>query len=204
MAGLSVIVVEVVQILLLIQAGAAYSPPTSPGDAIKGEDRSSDPLLGLPEAALHHHPSPEDAPGNSPPSVDTHEWVIKLKTTARDSYLGGLYNHHRTLDQSELSGIAASIADHFELEHAGHVTPFHGVFRLRYSSPSDTGKLKKRDGNHRLVEELERGLASHEAVVWAAKQDPLVRRKRGVAVDFNDPMFFRQWHLVSQVFEKYV
>ena len=170
-------------------------PPLEVGSA-EPEDTATLPPWVQPEAPPDHHPGVPDGAVSS-------EWVVKLKTTTRDSYLGlgGLYDYNRTLDQSELSNIADSIAEDLPLEHAGHVTPFHGVFRLRYDPRKESGhgRLRVRDaeGIKQRFEELDRSLDAHRLVVWAARQNPLIRHKRSVAVDFNDPMFGKQWHLVS-------
>ena len=176
--GQSILLVAVFQILLPRAEGA----PDSSG-AITQPLRPAHRLQ--PGALSDHNPK-------TPGGIISSEWVVKLKTTTRDSYLGlgGVYHYDRPLDQSELFSIADLIAEDLPLEHAGHVTPFHGVFRLRYAprKESDHGKLQVRrvDGIHRRLEELERSLDAHSSVVWVARQDPLVRHKRGVAMDFND------------------
>lgn len=135
---------------------------------------------------------PNTASGSLSPE-DTPEWVVKLKPVTKESYLG-IKEQDRHLDQSELTDIAVSLAQDFGLENMGHVSPFLGVFKLRLGFHE--GGMEKRDISRRLAE-VDRSLDEHPKVLWASRQHCLVRHKRKVRMDFNDPMFSRQWHLVS-------
>lgn len=126
------------------------------------------------------------------------EWAILLRSEVTETSLFG-FEYRRTLDQHELQRVASSIADSNGLPlDVEHIQQFHGVFRLRYNLTGDGESWRVRRSNiHRQFASLDKSLSKHPLVVWSARQHCLTRQKRGFQLDFNDPMFDRQWHLVS-------
>ena len=50
----------------------------------------------------------------------------------------------------------------------------------------------------RSVVHVDKRLSNHLSVVWAGRQRPLKRTKRETELEFRDPKFSQQWHLVSE------
>ena len=152
------------------------------------------------EGSSRHQDAPwgaQDPLQGSPWGVQ--EWVVKVRSEVETP--GLLYGvHTRTLDQEQLADVADSIAVSFGMQSALRVEPFHNVFALQYDAHHDNNlhvSAAEHGIQHRLAE-LDKSLEDHPSVLWAARQHCLVREKRGGAnLKFNDPMFRRQWHLVS-------
>ena len=126
------------------------------------------------------------------------EWVIRLNPVLKEVYYFG-YEHVRTLEQDQLTQIADSIASDFDLENRGLIQPFHGtyIFKHKQSSallPHHNMETRDLDRLQRRLAEVDKGLEEHPSILWSSRQHYLTRQKR---TNFNDPMFARQWHLVS-------
>ena len=104
-----------------------------------------------------------------------HVWAVKVQG-------GGERSEH------ELQAIADSVADTLGLVNHGRIGPFHNVFEFEGSS--------RRVGRS-AVAAVHESLQGHPGVVWASLQRPLTRIKRS-EVEFRDPYFSKQWHLVSE------
>ena len=102
-----------------------------------------------------------------------HVWAVKVQ--------GGGKRAER-----ELQTIADSVANNLGLVNHGRIEPFHNVFQFEGSS--------RRVGRS-AVTAVHASLEGHPGVVWASLQRPLTRTKR--EVEFRDPFFSKQWHLVS-------
>ncbi len=133
-------------------------------------------LKGLPEGtSLFRNEEPDDK--------ENVEWVVKLGTI-------------RTLWSWESNDVRADrLAEELGLKNLGRVEPFPDVYRFQGvwsgSSLGEAG-IVKRD-----VEEVEVSLTNHESLMWATREVEVVRRKRSNYLNLNDPMFSKQWHLVS-------
>ena len=84
-------------------------------------------------------------------------------------------------------GSASEIADDLGMENMGEVLPGSKIYEFSYVHNSRT---RKDD-----VVGLHARLLDHRHVNGAELQKPLVRVRR--AVEFNDPSYPNQWHLVS-------
>lgn len=102
-----------------------------------------------------------------------HVWAVKVQ--------GGGERAER-----ELQAIADTVANNLGLVNHGRIEPFHNVFQFEGSS--------RRVGRS-AVAAVHASLEGHPGVVWASLQRPLTRTKR--EVEFRDPFFSKQWHLVS-------
>ena len=102
-----------------------------------------------------------------------HVWAVKLQGEGERS-------------KRELQAIADSVANNLGLVNHGRIEPFHNVFEFEGSS--------RRVGRS-AVAAVHASLEGHPGVVWASLQRPLTRTKR--EVEFRDPFFSKQWHLVS-------
>lgn len=163
--------------------------------------------MGCPvEERLRHQDQPwgaQDPLQGSP--WGPQEWVVKVRSVVETP--GLLYGvHTKTLDQTELADLADSIAVSFGVQSAQRVEPFRDVFKLQYDINSDLGEdlqVSAQHGIQRRLAELDKSLEDHPSLLWAARQHCLVRQKRGGAdLQFNDPMFHRQWHLVSTLWSE--
>lgn len=84
-------------------------------------------------------------------------------------------------------GTASEIADDLGMENMGEILPGSKIYEFSYVHKSRTRK------DH--VVGLHARLLDHRHVNGAELQKPLVRVRR--AVEFNDPSYLNQWHLVS-------
>lgn len=137
------------------------------------------------------------------------EWAVQLRPEVTEVSMFG-YEYKRTLEKEELVSVANSLAANLGLDgEVRHVDQFRGVFVLRYNligynltgdhTDSMESRRLRRRSSHQHLARLEKGLDEHPSIVWAARQRCLVRQKRDFELDFNDPMFDRQWHLVSSL-----
>ena len=146
-------------------------------------------------------------------AVEDLEWVVQLKEhTMEKSLLGHKYK--KSLTTEELYSIANSIAAESRLKGVVHIEQFNGVFKLQYEPREKWLLHRKRSAGlrraspmlwrrgverfHRTLASLDKDLEGHPQVEWAMRQRCLVRQKRAFELDFNDPMFNKQWHLVSR------
>ena len=102
-----------------------------------------------------------------------HVWAVKVQGEGKRA-------------ERELQTIADSVANNLGLVNHGRIEPFHNVFQFEGSS--------RRVGRS-AVTAVHASLEGHPGVVWASLQRPLTRTKR--EVEFRDPFFSKQWHLVS-------
>ena len=102
-----------------------------------------------------------------------HVWAVKVRGGEEGS-------------QGELTAVADSTATDLGLVNRGRIEPFPNIFLFELDAGSRSG---------RSVMATHTVLGQHPAVVWTSKQRPLTRVKRDV--QFSDPYFPRQWHLVS-------
>ena len=146
-------------------------------------------------------------------AVEDLEWVVQLKENTMEKSLLG-HKYKRSLNTEELYSIANSIAAESRLKGVVRIEQFHGVFKLQYEPREKWLLHRKRSAGlrraspmfwrrgverfHRTLASLDKDLEGHPQVEWAMRQRCLVRQKRGFELDFNDPMFNKQWHLVSR------
>jgi len=108
-----------------------------------------------------------------------HVWAVKVRLER-----GG------EVSKEELEAVADSTATDLGLVNHGRIEPFPNIFQFELDASSRSGRSLLMD-THTL-------LGQHPAVVWTSKQRPLTRVKRDV--QFRDPYFSRQWHLVSMCY----
>lgn len=121
------------------------------------------------------------------------QWVIKL---APSSTFDEWTLHHIWSVKSDEER-ADRLAEELGLLNLGRVDPFPSVFRFR-NDPRGLGDRSVRETRiGRSVDEVDLVLAKHPSLVWASREKALVRKKRTDYMSLNDPMFDKQWHLVS-------
>ena len=84
-------------------------------------------------------------------------------------------------------GTAGQVSDDLGMENMGEILPGSEIYELSYVGKSHT----RRDD----VVGLHARLLDHHHVNWAELQKPLVRVRR--KLEFSDPSYKDQWHLVS-------
>ena len=109
---------------------------------------------------------------SAPDGEDEHVWAVKVQGKERSD--------------EEVRALADSVASRLGLANHGKIEPFLNVFRFG----GDSWKIGRS-----TVGTVHASLREHPAVVWASLQRPLVRTTRNV--EFIDPYFPSQWHLVS-------
>lgn len=103
------------------------------------------------------------------------------------------------LNPEGLSGVwsevtADSLASELKLINRGKLEPFDNVFQFELT-PELLGGVKR---YRRALAHCDEKLREHSAVLWSSRQRPLKRTKRELyETYFNDPVFKKQWHLVS-------
>lgn len=133
-------------------------------------------------------------------AIEGTSWAVKVEQRGRE--------------RGDLEAAAEGIASSMGLVSRGRVEPFADIF-LFEEIPSGDAPGNEQDFMEQLSENttpswygrpqtsrLERSLTGHRDVVWAGRQDPLRREKKGWVrrkrqVEFDDPSFHKQWHLVS-------
>ena len=115
------------------------------------------------------------------------EWVVKLAPHLMSNNLWSWQNDEQK---------ANKLAEELGMENLGQVEPFPGVFRFRHHLGGWSGLSDSRLGK-RSIETVDKLLERHNSLVWSKKEVAIVRKKRTDYLQLNDPMFNKQWHLVS-------
>jgi len=125
-------------------------------------------------------------------SQDSAEWVVKLAPNLISNNLWSWQSDEQK---------ANKLAEELGMENLGQVEPFPGVFRFRHHLSGWTGSKPGSEGGSevgkRSVEAVDILLEEHGSLVWSKKEVAIVRKKRTNYLQLNDPMFNKQWHLVS-------
>ena len=124
-------------------------------------------------------------------SHDTLSWAVKIREVDHRK------THNRT---SVLNAVADVTAKELDLSNFGQVGELVGHYLLVHPSyySSLNGSLTA-DEARDIQTRMEQSIATHKNVDWFSRQQIRQRFKRSVP-HFNDPVFPKQWHLVSEMF----
>ena len=116
-------------------------------------------------------------------------WAVKLALGSGDES-----------SRDHLEREAKELAQVQHLQFGGRVDPFPDIFL--FELPQSIIERHVRNGGHEkrdtsdVEDVINEELNRHPSVEWAGKQVGLRRVKR--MIEFTDPAFGRQWHLVSK------
>ncbi len=123
-------------------------------------------------------------------AIEGRAWAVKVERRGRET--------------KDLEAAADSVALSLGLVSRGRVEPFADIFLFELQAQEGGDRTHPWYTADPRTHRLERSLGRHRDVVWAGRQDPLRRVKRGwigrdeeEEAEFEDPCFAQQWHLVS-------
>ena len=109
-------------------------------------------------------------------------WAVKLNPDSDGR--AGVFGGGLTAD---------SLATELNMINRGKLEPFDNVYQFELVPQLAVGDSRY----PRAVDHSDTKLREHSAVLWSSRQQPLKRTKREVNdINFNDPVFKKQWHLV--------